>query len=379
MTNLVRADVVHSAQTIVVKVGTNVLTDDNHALDLQRIASLSGQIQRILQSGRRVVLVSSGAIGAGMSLLNLKSRPEDLSHLQAAAATGQAYLIRLYDDCFRKFDFHAAQILVTANDFKHRTRYLNVRNTLRMLFEYNTIPVVNENDTVSVDEIRFGDNDRLAAMLANLLPNPLLILLSSVDGLLDGPPGNPQSRKIPLVESWDDKLFDLAAPEKTFGGSGGMLSKLEAVKAATAVGESVILADGRKPGILDEILSAKDVGTLFLAQGSTMPAWKRWIGFTVNPAGSMTLDEGAVAAIQGQGKSLLAAGITAIDGQFESGEVVGLLDPAGSEFARGLSNYSANESRAIMGHRTQKITAILGHVPYAEVIHRDNLVLLNKV
>jgi len=254
MQDLVRREVIETARTLVIKVGTNVLSTDNDQLDVARVTAIAEQVHRVRASGRRVVIVSSGAIGAGMSLLGLKRRPQDLSHLQAAAATGQAYLIRLYDDCLRRHGYHAAQVLLTANDFKQRARYLNVRNTLHTLFEYGVVPVVNENDTVSTDEIRFGDNDHLAALVTSLLPDPLLVILTVVDGLYDGPPSDPASRLIPLVRQWDASLFRLAADEGSARGTGGMRSKLQAVRMATAVGESVIIANGRRRGVLDDIV-----------------------------------------------------------------------------------------------------------------------------
>ena len=222
MKNLVRREVIETAETVVVKIGTNALSRADDTLDEDRIAGLARQIARIRGTGRQVVVVSSGAIGAGIGILGLKGRPKDLARLQAAAATGQARLIRSYDDALRQHGLKAAQLLLTAEDFKHRRRYLNVRNTLAMLFEYGVVPVVNENDTVSVEEIKFGDNDQLAAMVTSLLPRPLLVLLSVVDGLYDGDPRDPNSRQIPLVASWDEHLFGKAQEVKSSRGTGGM-------------------------------------------------------------------------------------------------------------------------------------------------------------
>ena len=231
-----RRETVTRAQTLVVKVGTNVLSTDDDQLDADRIASLAEQLHLICATGRKLVLVSSGAIGAGMGLLGLKQRPKDLPHLQAAAATGQAHLIHIYDKALRPHGYHAAQILLTANDFKNRSRYLNVRNTLRTLAEYGAIPIVNENDTISTEEIKLGDNDRLAAMVAGLIQADLLIILSVVDGLLTGDPTDPNSRRLPLVERFDDELLKLVGASKSSRGTGGMKTKLEAVHTATAVG-----------------------------------------------------------------------------------------------------------------------------------------------
>jgi glutamate 5-kinase len=370
-----RRDVLSQLKTVVVKVGTNVLSTDDDRLDADRIASLADQVHRICQNGCKLVLVSSGAIGAGMGLLGLKERPKDLSHLQAAAATGQAHLIHIYDKAFRPHGYHAAQILLTANDFKHRTRYLNVRNTLRTLTEYPVIPIVNENDTVSTAEIKLGDNDRLAAMVAGLIQADLLIILSVVDGLLTGDPTLPTSRRIPLVERFDDELLNLVGASKSSRGTGGMGTKLEAVRTATAVGTNVIIANGKRTDVLDEILAGGDVGTLFLGEGDGVSAWKRWIGYTMPPKGRLVLDEGARRAVEQQGKSLLAIGVVRVEGDFAKGEVVSLIDQNGEEFARGLTNYDVVAAKVIVGKRKDEITRELGSIPYDEVIHRDNLVV----
>jgi glutamate 5-kinase len=370
-----RRDILARARTLVVKVGTNVLSAADDTLDGERIHSLAEQIHGVCQSGRKLVLVSSGAIGAGMGLLGLKARPKDLPHLQAAAATGQAHLIHLYDKTLRTHGYHAAQLLLTANDFKNRDRYLNVRNTLLTLSEFPTIPIVNENDTVSIEEIKLGDNDRLAAMVANLLPADLLIILSVVDGLLTGAPHLPDSRRIPLVEKYDDELLKLVAAGTSSRGVGGMRTKLDAVRTATAVGTDVIIADGKRANVLRDILAGEDIGTLFVAEQDAMPAWKRWIGFTLPPKGRLVLDDGARHAIAEKGRSLLAIGIRAVEGHFAKGEVVSLVDLRGEEFARGLTNYDADTARMVAGKRTEDIAKALGAAPYDEVIHRDNLVV----
>uniref|UniRef100_A0A7C2K268 Glutamate 5-kinase n=1 Tax=Schlesneria paludicola TaxID=360056 RepID=A0A7C2K268_9PLAN len=370
-----RRQILDQAKTVVIKVGTNVLSTDDDRLDEGRIRSLAEQIHGVWQTGRKVVLVSSGAIGAGMSLLGLKERPTDLSHLQAAAATGQAHLIHLYDKCFRPHGYHAAQLLLTANDFKSRNRYLNVRNTLLTLAEFRAIPIVNENDTVSTDEIKLGDNDRLAAMVANLLPADLLIVLSVVDGLLTGDPSDPGSQRIPVVDKYDEELLNLVGASKSSRGTGGMKSKLDAVRTATAVGTDVIIAHGQQPDILTRILQAEDVGTLFVAEQEALSAWKRWIGYTMPPKGRLVLDDGARRAIVEQGRSLLAIGICTVEGHFQKGEVVSLVDLAGVEVARGLTNYDAASVRTVAGKRTDEIARALGSIPYEEVIHRDNLVV----
>ncbi len=378
MQSLIRQEIIQTARTVVIKVGTSVLSNDDDSLDVSRIAALTEQIYRIRQSGRRVVLVSSGAVGAGMGLLNLKQRPTDLPHLQAAAAAGQAHLIRLYNDCLEVHGFRAAQLLLTANDFRNRERYLNVRNTLNTLFEFSIIPIINENDTVSITEIQFGDNDQLAAMVSNLLEDSLLIVLSVIDGLLDGNPDSPDSKVIPVVERWDEKLLALAADSKSRGGTGGMKSKLQAARKVTEVGENVIIANGRRDGVLDEIMAGKEIGTLFLAQGRNIPAWKRWIGYTVAPRGKMKLDAGAKKALTTNGRSLLAIGITGVEGNFGRGDVVSLLGEDGQEFARGLTNYDSPTTTRLKGQRLADLPSDPANLPYEEIIHRDNLLVFGQ-
>jgi glutamate 5-kinase len=376
---LIRRQVVDSAKTLVVKVGTNALSKPDDTLDIDKIANLTEQLNHVRQSGRRVVLVSSGAIGSGLGLLGLKKRPKDLRLLQAAAAMGQAHLIRHYDDCIKKYGYHAAQLLLTANDFKSRHRYLNVRNTLRTLFEFGALPIVNENDTVSIDEIRFGDNDRLAALVANQLDDPpLLVILSVIDGLYDGDPKLPGSKVVPLIENFEEDLFRFASDDKSSRGTGGMQSKLESARLATGAGRSVIIANGRNPRVLEEILAYQPVGTLFVAQPGSMSARERWIGYSLTPAARVFVDEGAFKAIVHQGSSLLAIGIKSIEGDFKKGQPVSLLDPAGREFARGLTNYGVTDALRICGKRTVDFPQDLGESSYPEVIHRDNLVVTRR-
>lgn len=373
--NYLRREVIETAETLVIKIGTHVLARGDHALNIVRLRHLAEQIHLVREAGKKVVVVSSGAVGVGLSLLNLKERPDDLPHLQAAAASGQAHLIGLYDESLRKYGYHAAQILLTANDFRTRNRYLNVRNTLNTLFEYGVVPIINENDTVSIDEIKFGDNDHLAAMVTNLLKNPLLVILSVVDGLYDGDPNSLNSKRIPLIKKWSDDLLSYTVEEKSKLGTGGMRSKLKAVQMATAVGENVIITDGTHEGAIKKVLQGEDCGTLFLAQGSSVPAWKRWIGYTITPTGYFHLDDGASRAILQNGSSLLPIGITKVLGNFSKGEVISMVNTNGVEIARGLTNYNREDALKIASHRTDEITNILGSLPYAEVVHRDNLVV----
>lgn len=370
-----RQKVAAAAELMVVKLGTRVLTRPDGMLNEARIAALAEELHQILDAGRKVVLVSSGAVGAGLGALGLTERPRDLDHLQAVAAVGQSRLVETYDRSLRAFGRHAAQVLLTADDLDDRTRYLNVRNTLRTLLEYGAVPIINENDTVSVEELQttFGDNDRLAAMVTNLIRAPLLVLLSDVDGLYDGDPQSDGARLISTVTQLDDATMALARDRKTGLSKGGMASKLAAARMATLAGENVIIANGRRPGTLARILAGEEVGTLVVAQGQTIPSWKRWIGFTAQPRGVLVLDDGARRAIEKQGRSLLAIGVVAVVGEFQKGDVVALRDAAGGEFARGLTNYASAEITRVRGLKTDAIAAALGHCPYQEVIHRDNM------
>jgi glutamate 5-kinase len=376
MSDPVRQEILAQARTVVIKVGTNVLTSEDGRLDPARLQSLADQIHRIREQGRQVALVSSGAIGAGIGRLELAKRPTDLRQLQACAAVGQSFLMRAYQECLEKHDVHAAQILLTAGDFDSRARYLNVRNTILTCFEWEVLPIINENDTVSVAEIKFGDNDHLAAMVANLLRAPLLVLLTNVDGLYDGNPSDPAAKKLDVVESIDGSVMGLASASKSVLGTGGMRSKLRAARLATAAGESVIMANGARPGILDEIFRGEPVGTLFLGHGSSIPAWKRWLGYTARPKGKFVVDAGACQAVKSKGKSLLPIGVVRVQGEFDKGDVVALLDLDGQEFARGLTNYASGDAAKIVGLRTDQIPEALGSAPYEEIVHRDNLVVI---
>jgi len=311
----------------------------------------------------------------------MTSRPTDVAHLQAVAAVGQSLLVEAYERSLRAFGRHAAQILLTADDLDRRTSYLNARNTiLTLMNEYGAVPIINENDTVSVEELQttFGDNDRLAAIVTNLIQAPLLVLLSDVDGLYDGDPGSPGSKVVSTVERLDRSVFDLVKDRMTGLSRGGMASKLRAAQQATAAGENVIIASGRAPGVLARILAGEPVGTLVLAKGHSVAARKRWIGYTAKPRGQLVLDAGARQAIEHDGRSLLAIGILKAVGRFQKGDVVALCDSAGVEFARGLTNYGSDDILRIRGLKTSEIAPTLGHCPHDEVVHRNNLVLTGQ-
>lgn len=377
MTDLLRQEIVTAADTIVVKVGTRVLTTPTGTLDDAQIANLAEQLDHILVAKRQVALVSSGAVGAGMGQLGMTVRPQRLPQLQAVAAIGQSFLVQAYERHLRARGHHAAQVLLTAADLEDRTRYLNVRNTILALFECGAIPIINENDTVSVEEFRtsFGDNDRLAALVTNLLRAPLLIILSDVDGLYDGNPSDAGTKIIPTVTDFNDSIWDCVNDSKRPDSKGGMSSKLHAAHIATRAGENVIIASGRRPDTLERILAAEPVGTLFLAQGDTVTARKRWLGYSVQPRGYLVLDDGARRAVERQGRSLLPIGVTDCGGDFQTGDVVALKDAKGMEFARGMINYSLSDMKRIKGLQTDAIADVLGTCPYDEVIHRDNLLV----
>jgi glutamate 5-kinase len=379
-----RQEIAARSKTVVVKVGTRVLAHEDGTLDQNRVTAIAEQLVGLMDQGRHVVLVSSGAVGSGMGRLALRERPSDLAHLQAVAAVGQSRLIESYNRALEVHGRHAAQILLTADDLNDRMRYLNVRNTLLAVFEYGALPIINENDTVRVDELQrnVGDNDRLAAMVTNLLRAPLLILLSDVEGLYDRHPLTPGAVVIPTVKQLDSAIRDFQQQAPAAMGAnhlsrGGMASKLEAARLATLAGENVVIANGRRPSVITDILAGESVGTLFLAQGPAVTSRKRWIGLTAQPCGRLKLDAGAQQAIEQQGRSLLAIGAQHVDGNFQKGDVVSLCREDGQEFARGLTNYGAEELRRIAGRTTEEIVVILGHCPHDEVIHRDNLVILS--
>ncbi len=378
--SLSRQEIATTSSVIVVKVGSNVLTASDGKLDLDRIAQLAEELNTFRELRRDVLLVSSGAVSAGMGRLGLQRRPHDVSHLQAVAAVGQSALVEAYEHALRKHGRHVAQVLLTAEDLADRTRYLNATNTLRALLRYGAIPVINENDTVAVEELQttFGDNDRLAALVANLFDNPLLILLTDVDGFFDGDPSLPESRVVPTVERWTPELLGMVSDRRSLRSKGGMSSKLKAVQLTTTAGGNAIIANGRTPGVLSGIARGQPLGTFFMAQGELVAARKRWIGFAVHPRGRIILDDGAAEAVRQRGKSLLAIGIVDCTGEFEKGDVISLTDLHGRELARGMTNYNTREILLIRRKKTEEIIRLLGHCPYEEVVHRDNMQLVGS-
>lgn len=375
MKSLVRDEVLQSADVIVVKVGTNILTTDDGVLNEERIARLTEDLSLMRRRGKRLVLVSSGAVGAGMGRLGMKDRPDELPKLQAVAAIGQGRLIATYERYFDRFETKSAQVLLTADDLSDRKRYLHVRNTFRALLDFGVIPIVNENDTVSVEELRttFGDNDRLASLVAGLFESPLLILLTDVAGLYDRDPANPEAALVSMVEEWSADLMTMVAEKHSRRSKGGMASKLRAARMITEGNGNVIIAGGDKPETLRRIFDAQEEGTIFIVQDTRLSAWKRWIGFATRPDGVIVLDDGAVKAVLHHGKSLLPVGILNCSGDFERGDIVSLVDRNGREIARGLTNYNRKEVLLIRGQQSATIKELLDSCPYEEVVHQDNM------
>ena len=358
-----------------IKIGTRVLTHADGRLNTAKVAEIAHQVHQLLENEKKVVLVSSGAVGAGLSHLGSPHRPTDLARLQAVAAIGQTKLIEEYDRHLGSHKRHAAQVLLTAEDLARRTSYLNVRNTLLSLLQLGVVPIINENDTVAVEELMttFGDNDRLASIVANLLNADLLVILSDVDGLFDKDPQDPSSNLIPLVEIIDANTFGFVLDRQSQNSKGGMESKLRAARAVTKSGKQAIIANGHSTTVLTDIFEGQPIGTLFLGEKNSVSPRKRWIGFSARATGTVTIDQGAAEALVGKGSSLLPIGITAVTGEFSKGDLVQILDTSGSEIGRGLTNYAKDELEKIIGKRTGEIQTILGHRPYDEAIHRDNL------
>jgi len=372
-----RLEVLQSVDAVVVKVGTRVLTGLDGRLDWDRIEKLSHQLCRIADTGRQTIMVSSGAVGAGVGKLGLAARPAGLAQLQAVAAIGQTDLIKAYETALSKRGRHAAQVLLTASDLRRRTGYLHVRNALSQIHAFGAIAIINENDSVAVGELMttFGDNDRLAASVAGLLSKALLVILSDVEGLYDGAPSLPTSKRISVVAELDASIFALAQDHKSNSSKGGMASKLRAAEAAVSFGHPTIIAPGRDDTVLDRIMAGEDVGTLFLPPTKAIKGRRRWIGSAAHVEGKLTLDDGAIRAVEQKDSSLLAIGIKDVSGEFGRGAVVSLCDLSGREVARGLTNYPSDEVYKILGLSSEKIAAVLGHRTYEVVVHRDNLVL----
>ncbi len=371
-----RKKIIKKARRIVIKIGSAVLAGDLHSgVDESLFSNLAKDISHIIKDKRKVILVSSGAIAIGMKRLGLKEKVKSIPEKQAVAAVGQGSLMALYDRAFGTEKIKVAQVLLTHNDLSDRQRFLNAKNTLQTLLKYDAIPIINENDTVAVDEIKFGDNDHLSALVTNLVEADMLIILTDIDGLYNKDPKRYRDAElIPVVDDID-KFISAAGGAGGIYGTGGMQTKLEAAKKAAHFGVPTIIANGREKSVLKKIFSGQDMGTLFLPLEDRLTSRKHWIAFTARPAGSITVDDGARNALLKKGKSLLPSGIKGMEGEFDSGDVVKCTGPDGSEIGRGIVNYSSNELKKIKGLKTSEIEKALGYKYFDEVIHRDNLVI----
>ena len=368
-----RKRIVARTTRAVVKVGSSLLVSLEEGLKRHYVRSLASQLAQLRERGVEVLLVSSGAIAAGMERLGMRTRPSSISEQQATAAVGQGLLMHLYEEAFEDWGLKVAQVLLTHEDVRDRRRYLNARNTLLTLLRFGVVPIINENDSVVIDEIKLGDNDLLAALTAGLTDAQLLVILTDVEGLYEGGPGG---RLIKVVEKIEDDLEASVAGTATQVGTGGMVTKIRAAKLASKIGVYTIVGKGTDARVLEEIWKGEEIGTLFLPEARPLTGRKKWIGFNVRAKGTVVVDEGAMVAVLQRGKSLLPSGVKEVLGDFQRGDAVLCRGPDGRDFAKGLVNYSSTEIAAIKGHKTQEIEAILGYKYAEEVIHRDNLVLL---
>lgn len=365
------------AKRIVVKVGSAILTTEN-GIDQDVVDNLAKEIAFLRDSGREVILVSSGAVAAGKKKLHFKDEFEvSIKQKQALAAIGQSQLMHDYDEAFERYGYNIAQILLTHSDLSHRTRYLNVRNTILTLFKFGVIPIINENDTVSTEELKFSDNDNLGALLANLIEADMFICLTDVDALYDkNPITHPDAKAIYTVSEVDDKIQSMIGHSKSLLGTGGMGSKIKAAQMVAAGGASSFIGPGKQKNILEHLFSGEMIGTFFLPQKEKMQSRKRWIAYVLKPQGNIVLDKGACTAISKNGRSLLPSGIIGVEGDFKKGDSVRCVDVNDVPIAVGLSNFSHETISKIKGMRTEEIRELLGYRESEEVMHRDNMVIL---
>lgn len=374
----IRKSIFEGARRVVIKVGSNVLTQD-HGLKIASVRSISRQICRLIDSGRETILVTSGAMASGVKKVGLDKRPEEIPKRQAVAAVGQAGLILEYEKAFAKQKKRVAQILLTGDDLNNRKRYLNARNTLNMLLIWQVVPIVNENDTVMIEEIKFGDNDNLAAMITLLMDADVLVNLTDIDGLYTKDPRtHPDAEMISLVATIGKDIKKFAGDIPGPLGTGGMLGKINAAKKVTSAGIPMVIANGNRPDILQKLFAGKDVGTFFVPKEKKLKSRKCWIAFTLRTKGIINIDDGAANAILGKGKSLLPSGIVSVEGDFDVGDPVEFRGLNNEELGKGLVNYSAVDIRKIMGLKSSQIKNRLGYKPYDYVIHRDNLAITNE-
>ena len=371
-----RVTALKNIKRIVIKIGSRVLASTREGINSRRMRRIVREITGLHQSGYEIVIVSSGAIVAGMKELGLNNKPKSIPLKQAAASIGQSKVIQLYERLFRESDIKVAQVLLTREDIANRRRFLNSRNTLLTLLSYDVVPVINENDTVATDEIRFGDNDNLSGLVTNLIDADVLVILSDIDGLFTADPTvNPGATIIPVVEEIDKDIESIAGGSITIEGTGGMLSKVETAKKVAEYGIPTIIMNGNVPGLLGKALDGYEAGTIFLPKKSRLTSRKHWIAHALPASGCLILDNGARDALLLKGKSLLPSGVTGIQGDFDIGDAVTCEDATGKAFAKGLTNYNSKEIAKIKGKKTGDIMAILGYKDYDEVIHRDNLVV----
>ncbi len=361
---------------VVIKIGSNILASADKGLNTRRLGAITKDISQVADMGFEVVVVSSGAVAAGLKKLGLKVKPEDIRLKQAAAAIGQSSLMWAYEHHFAKFDKKAAQVLLTRDDIADRKRYINAKNTLQTLLSYGVIPLINENDPIAVDEIKFGDNDMLAALAAGLVEADMLVILSDVEGLYTKNPKYKSASIINHVERITSDIENLAGGSGSAVGTGGMYSKILAAKQAADHGIPVVIMSGKKSGLLTKLLSGKKVGTYFEPKKQRMSSKQGWIAYGVQSKGAIHIDEGAVRALTSMGKSLLPSGITDLEGRFEVGDYVRCVSSDGKKVAKGLTNYSSKDLAQIKGKKTSEIEKILGYKYSDEVIHRDNLVVV---
>ncbi len=366
-----------NCKRIVVKVGSSLVTNQGEGLDLDALGKWAQQIAHLREQGHEVVLVSSGAIAEGMQRLGWRTRPTLIHDLQAAAAVGQMGLVQAYESCFRKHGLHAAQVLLTHADLADRERYLNARATLTTLLKLRTIPIINENDTVVTDEIKFGDNDTLGALVTNLIDADTLVILTDQSGLFTADPRkDPTATLVSNAKAGDATLEKMAGGAGSAIGRGGMLTKILAAKRAARSGAHTVIASGHETDVLLRLFQGESIGTLLIAPELTLAARKQWLAGHLQVSGQLMLDEGAIKAIRNEGKSLLPIGVKQVSGEFQRGSVLACVDEQGNDIARGLTNYNAEEARRIARNPSNKITALLGYGGDDEIIHRDNLVLL---
>ncbi len=369
-----RADL-KQARRIVIKIGSALLTDDGKGLDQTAIDRWVDEMATLRKQGKEIILVSSGAVAAGMNRLGWSNRPHALHELQAAAAVGQMSLVKAWENSFQRYNLHTALVLLTHDDLTDRKRYLNARSTITTLTTMGVIPVVNENDTVAFDELRLGDNDTLAARVSNAVEADLLILLTDQNGLFTADPRKSTDAKLITEGMADDPQFEDMAGDSGALGQGGMSTKIRAAKLAARCGASTMIASGRTQNIINRVLNGDNIGTLLKPSTDPIPARKRWLAGQLTATGTLTLDQGAAKALTDAGRSLLPIGVTACDGEFQRGELVVCIDSNGDEIARGLINYSSNQTRNIMGFASNELEKQLGFIDEAELIHRDNLTL----